>query len=169
MAIAPQKGNNRTKVGFFAKTAFGCCCFFTFISVILLFAFKNKAKRAMSGQLVSLDSASPVSIADDHQMINVVLDYFGSSSILFPLLVVYICYKIFISQTLFKKFDGFVHYVSAFLFFLYQKVTLNIIMDFFFKIKSKMKTFFVFMLRLTKSGENGIIYAEKRRSEDFLW
>ena len=47
MAIAPQKGNNRTKVGFFAKTAFGCCCFFTLISVILLFAFKNKAKRAM--------------------------------------------------------------------------------------------------------------------------
>lgn len=108
MAIAPQKGNNRTKVGFFAKTAFGCCCFFTLISVILLFAFKNKAKRAMSGQLVSLDSASPVSIADDHQMVNVVLDYFGSSSILFPLLVVFICYKIFISQTFFKKFDGFV-------------------------------------------------------------
>ena len=108
MAVGPQMGNNRTKVGFFAKTAFGCCCFFTFISVILLFAFKNKAKRAMSGQLVSLDSASPVSIADDHQMINVVLDYFGSSSILFPLLVVYICYKIFISQTIFKKFDGFV-------------------------------------------------------------
>ena len=108
MAIAPQKGNNRTQVGFFAKTAFGCCCFFTLISVILLFAFKNKAKRAMSGQLVSLDSASPVSKADDHQMVNVVLDYFGSSSILFPLLVVFICYKIFISQTFIKKFDGFV-------------------------------------------------------------
>lgn len=108
MAIGPQMGNNRTKVGFFAKTAFGCCCFFTLISVILLFAFKSKAKRAMSGQLVSLDSASPVSIADDHQVMNVLLDYFGSSSILFALLFVYICYKIFIAQTFFKKFDGFV-------------------------------------------------------------
>ncbi len=109
MQSRPNNGTNQIQhIGLARKILFGAFCLISFICVCLLISFKNKSVNALNGELLSGQAQGTVVQSSQESFFSVVFDYFGNVTYLFPLVLVYVGYKVAMKRISLKDIDFFV-------------------------------------------------------------
>ena len=86
-------------VSFISKFLFSLTCIVSFISIVLLMSQRERANKALSGELITNANDNLVKVAD-HSFLAKVFEYFGNVTYIFPLVLIYLGYKLFIKELL---------------------------------------------------------------------
>ncbi len=108
MQFRPFNGTTYSKpVGMVRKVLFAIACVISFICICSLISFRNSSVNAMNGELMTEQNSPFISNSQD-TFWGVIFDYFGNVTYLFPLVIIYIGYKIFMKKVSFKDIDFFI-------------------------------------------------------------
>lgn len=108
MQSRPYNGAKKSQpISKFRKVLFGAACLVSFFCICYLFSLKNSTQNAMNGELITDAQSSDVVVSTDNSFISVIFDYFGNVTYFFPLLFVYLGYKIAIKKFVLKEVDFF--------------------------------------------------------------
>ena len=91
-------------VSFISKFLFSLTCIVSFISIVLLMSQRERANKALSGELITNANDNLVKVAD-HSFLAKVFEYFGNVTYIFPLVLIYLGYKLFIKRVALKQID----------------------------------------------------------------
>ena len=94
------------EVGVVAKVLFGLTCFISFVCIIFLSSLKESANKAMQGELITT-SADTLVNSNNQTFIAKLFEYFGNVTYLFPLVLIFIGYKLFIKKVKISQIDFF--------------------------------------------------------------
>ncbi|MGN1281709.1 MAG: DNA translocase FtsK [Succinivibrio sp.] len=98
----------KTEIGMFRKVMFALSCLISLICIFILVSHKNKLRRALSGELLSTGTDGESMVSANTSFIENVFSYFGNVSFLFPLVIAFLGYKLFIKRISLKHLDFFV-------------------------------------------------------------
>ncbi|MBQ9221038.1 DNA translocase FtsK 4TM domain-containing protein [Succinivibrio sp.] len=108
MQFRPFNGTSFSKpVGMVRKVLFAIACLISFICICSLISFRNTSVNAMNGELLTDQSASPFISNSQDTFFGVIFDYFGNVTYLFPLVIIYLGYKLFMKKVSIKDVDFF--------------------------------------------------------------
>ena len=108
MQSRPYNGANKSQpIGLLRKVLFGAACLISFICVCCLISFKSSTQNAMNGELITDAQSSNVVASTDNSVFTMIFDYFGNVTYFFPLLFIYVGYKLFIKKFVLKEVDFF--------------------------------------------------------------
>ncbi len=109
MQFRPFNGTSFSKpVGMVRKVLFAIACLISFICICSLISFRNTSVNAMNGELMTDQSTSPFISNSQDTFFGVVFDYFGNVTYLFPLVIIYLGYKLFMKKVSIKEVDFFI-------------------------------------------------------------
>lgn len=109
MQFRPFNGTSFSKpVGMVRKILFAIACLISFICICSLISFRNTSVNAMNGELLTEQSSSPFISNSQDTFFGVIFDYFGNVTYLFPLVIIYIGYKLFMKKVSIKEVDFFI-------------------------------------------------------------
>ena len=109
MQFRPFNGTSFSKpVGMVRKVLFAIACLISFICICSLISFRNTSVNAMNGELLTDQSASPFISNSQDTFFGVIFDYFGNVTYLFPLVIIYLGYKLFMKKVSIKDVDFFI-------------------------------------------------------------
>ena len=109
MQFRPFNGTSFSKpVGMVRKVLFAIACLISFICICSLISFRNSTVNAMNGELLPEQSSSPFITNSQDTFWGVIFDYFGNVTYLFPLVIIYIGYKVFMKKVSIKDVDFFI-------------------------------------------------------------
>ncbi|WP_295353614.1 DNA translocase FtsK 4TM domain-containing protein, partial [uncultured Succinivibrio sp.] len=109
MQFRPFNGTSFSKpVGMVRKVLFAIACLISFICICSLISFRNTSVNAMNGELLTDQSSSPFISNSQDTFFGVIFDYFGNVTYLFPLVIIYLGYKLFMKKVSIKDVDFFV-------------------------------------------------------------
>lgn len=99
--------NSENTVGIIRKILFALTCLAALVCIVALFTINRRDSSALSGQLINNGGA--MSTVSEHSgFLGVMFDYFGNVTYLFPLVLVYFGYKLFLKSLSLKNIDFFV-------------------------------------------------------------
>ncbi len=103
-----QRVAHHSSISLLRKILFGSVCLASLICIFVLISFRNNLHKAMSGELLTSDASEGIVTESQSSFMEVVFNYFGNVTFLFPLVFVFIGYKLFIKKITLKEIDFFV-------------------------------------------------------------
>ena len=98
MLSGPTQGADNTKqASLFQKILFGIICFVGFVIFCSLFSFKSTSDDAMNGELLTNAAVNSVVPAAHGSFVSGLFEYFGNVTFLFPVIAVFIFYRLIFS------------------------------------------------------------------------
>lgn len=109
MQFRPTQGAaHHSSISLFRKVLFGAVCLASLICIFVLISFRNNLHKAMSGELLTNETTDGIVTTAQSSFMENVFNYFGNVTFLFPLVFVFIGYKLFIKKIALKEIDFFV-------------------------------------------------------------
>ena len=109
MQFRPTQGAaHHSSISLFRKVLFGAVCLASLICIFVLISFRNNLHKAMSGELLTNETTEGIVTTAQSSFMENVFNYFGNVTFLFPLVFVFIGYKLFIKKIALKEIDFFV-------------------------------------------------------------
>ena len=105
MPFNPSNGNSEGKIATPRKVLFAIACLVSFFFVFKLISFKSATNSAMSGELLTTGDSQ--NIVESHSFFEQLCNYFGGVTYLFPLVLIYVAYKVIIKGVNLKHVDYF--------------------------------------------------------------
>ena len=98
----------KTEIGMFRKVMFALSCLVSLICIFVLISHKNKIRRALSGELFTTGAQGDALVSANSSFLENIFSYFGNVSFLFPLVIAFLGYKLFIKKISLRHPDFFV-------------------------------------------------------------
>ena len=109
MQFRPTQGvAHHSSISLVRKVLFGAVCLASLICIFVLISFRNNLHKAMSGELLTNETPDGLVTTAQSSFMENVFNYFGNVTFLFPLVFVFIGYKLFIKKIALKEIDFFV-------------------------------------------------------------
>lgn len=109
MQFRPTQGAaHHSSISLVRKVLFGAVCLASLICIFVLISFRNNLHKAMSGELLTNETTEGIVTTAQSSFMENVFNYFGNVTFLFPLVFVFIGYKLFIKKIALKEIDFFV-------------------------------------------------------------
>ena len=109
MQFRPTQGvAHHSSISLVRKVLFGAVCLASLICIFVLISFRNNLHKAMSGELLTNETPDGIVTTAQSSFMENVFNYFGNVTFLFPLVFVFIGYKLFIKKIALKEIDFFV-------------------------------------------------------------
>ena len=109
MQFRPTQGvAHHSSISLFRKVLFGAVCLASLICIFVLISFRNNLHKAMSGELLTNETPDGIVTTAQSSFMENVFNYFGNVTFLFPLVFVFVGYKLFIKKIALKEIDFFV-------------------------------------------------------------
>ena len=109
MQFRPTQGvAHHSSISLFRKIMFGAVCLASLVCIFVLISFRNNLHKAMSGELLTNETPDGIVTTTQSSFMENVFNYFGNVTFLFPLVFVFVGYKLFIKKTALKEIDFFV-------------------------------------------------------------
>ena len=108
MFSRPALGTEKEQTAFLRKIIFACSVIFAAICLVLMLFNSHGQSRAMSGELLNQTGADTLLTDDQTSFLGKIFVYFGGVSYLFPLIIIYIAYKLIYKRLSWRDIDFFV-------------------------------------------------------------
>ena len=108
MFSRPAFGTEKEHTSLVRKLLLGCSVVVTAIILVIMLFHHHEQARAVSGELLNQASSNPLLNNEQTSLLSKVFEYFGGVSYLFPLLIVYVTYKLVYKRLSWRSIDFFV-------------------------------------------------------------
>lgn len=108
MFSRPAFGTEKEHTALLRKILFACSVIFAAICLVFMLFSSHEQSRAMSGELLNQAGTNTLLTNEQTSFLDKIFEYFGGVSYLFPLIIIYITYKLVYKRLSWRDIDFFV-------------------------------------------------------------